>query len=139
MTIIQFWVPGRPVPKRRPRSGQGHFYTPTVTRQWEAQVASGALEAVAKQGVGVPLFMGPVAVRCVFYREGVFVQVQALEGKVPPGSDVDNLAKSVLDAIQGVVFANDRQVVSLEVSRKRPKGPHFEEIFRGWRAWPGPS
>lgn len=121
--VLRFFVSGKPVPKRRPRAGQGHFYTPEATRQWEAQIEAAALEAVAKSGGRPPLFTGPVALSCIFYRDGVHVAVTLLEGKAPAGADVDNLVKSVLDAIQGPVVANDRQVVSLEASRQPRKRP----------------
>lgn len=119
--LFRFWVPGRPSPKYRARTGQGHFYTPTVTRQWEIQVEAAALEAVAKLGHKPPLYSGPVALTCIFYQDGVLVEVWPLEGKAPAGADVDNLAKSVLDAIQGPVLTNDRQVVTLQVIRQPGK------------------
>jgi len=43
----------------------------------------------------------------------------ALDGvRYPTRPDVDNIAKTVLDGMQGVVFENDSQVTYLKVSKK---------------------
>ena len=45
-------------------------------------------------------------------------------------SDIDNLVKSVLDAAQGQVFENDRQVMRLKATKTDPKTKslHLTEI-----------
>ncbi len=97
---ISFTVPGRPVPKQRPRMGRGgHMYTPRRTRDYEQLVGQCALAAGAKRN------REPVAVR--------------LEIHVRPSLrlDVDNVAKSVLDGCNGVVWDDDARVRCLEVVR----------------------
>jgi len=38
-------------------------------------------------------------------------------------ADIDNLAKAVLDGMQGIVYANDRQVWSLRLTKSISKKP----------------
>jgi len=42
----------------------------------------------------------------------------ALGGSVYPRFDLDNAAKSCLDAMNGIVFTDDRQVTALSVSKR---------------------
>lgn len=89
--MIKFTVAGRPVPKGRPRFGRGRVYTPAITRAWEEQVGW------AYKQVGGPCHAGQVEVT-LFFRASTW-----------PG-DLDNLQKSVLDGLQGLAWADDRQV-----------------------------
>jgi Holliday junction resolvase RusA-like endonuclease len=105
MTTLSFTVPGRPVPKARPRIGQGHTYTPQTTKEYEARVAYAALEAMSPESRTVPLFeVAHIAVS---------INV-CIVGK----ADVDNIAKSILDGLTGVVWKDDNQVFDLHI-RKR--------------------
>ena len=51
--------------------------------------------------LGQPLTCGPVYLRITYYGER-------------RGLDLDNLVKPIQDAMEGVVFRNDRQVVNIE-------------------------
>jgi len=94
---IRFTVLGEPVAKARPRVGNGHAYTPEATRTWEQAVGWAALQARGAAGIAEPV-AGPVAV--------------TMEFRVSEGSraDIDNLAKAVLDALNGIIYADDSQV-----------------------------
>lgn len=85
--------------KQRPRFGRGRAYTPLGTRNWEEQLASQFIEKH-----GRPRLDGPVRVDLYF-------------GGVQANQDIDNLAKSCLDALNGIAFEDDRQVVEL-IARK---------------------
>ena len=103
--MIEFTVPGNPIPKARPRviqRGKRTFaYTPRRTRNWEAAIRAAAWEHV-KLG---PLHRRPLAVTLTFYREN---HVRA---------DTDNLAKAVLDALNGICYVDDAQIVDLHLRR----------------------
>lgn len=47
---------------------------------------------------------------------------------LPAHADVDNLAKIVLDALEGVAYANDRQIVALSTVKGWTDGDGFVEI-----------
>lgn len=101
----RFTVPGRPVPKGRPRLGRGRTYTPPSTVAYEQAV--GWCARSAHRGQPLP---GPVAVRLELHL------VATRRG------DVDNYAKSLLDGMQGIVLLDDRQVRRLEVERHDAPG-----------------
>jgi Holliday junction resolvase RusA-like endonuclease len=67
-------------------------------------------DAVVRQNGG-RLIEGPVRVTVAFYG-------------ADKRADLDNLIKSVLDAAQGSVFVNDKQVVSLSAAKHGAIVPH---------------
>lgn len=105
---VEFTVMGAPVSKERPRFGRGRrTYTPARTLIYERAVRLSALSA------GVRRASGPVAVELRLYLPDARAR------------DVDNLAKSILDALNGVAYADDSQVCELratkEIDRARPR------------------
>lgn len=106
---VSFMLAGKPVPKARPRTysdrtGRTRTITPRRTRDYEEQIGWAAKLA------GVKLTDGPLEVRMRF---------------VGSQADGDNLAKLVLDGLQGVAYHDDRQVLrhTVEVVRsdERPR------------------
>lgn len=129
MTVIQFAIPGQPQPKARPRfrvvtpKGAAPFvstYTDPDTVKNEERIARAA--QLAMDGAG-PI-LRPVEM-LVELRMQIPVswskkkQVAAAAGQVRATKkpDLDNCAKSVLDACNGIVFADDGQVVALTVRK----------------------
>ena len=110
---MQFTIPGRPVPKSRPRSGKGKVYTPARTREYEQAVRFTASASCQK-----PL-QGEVWVAARFYFHD------------KKHGDIDNYIKSIFDGIQGVCFQDDRQVVVLEASINQTKGNERAEVEVG--------
>jgi len=116
MHEITFTVPGRPVPAVR-MTQRGKWVKPNAQRYlsykdqigWEARAVMGRREPLA----------GPVG-----------VEVTAVISGGRPG-DVDNIAKSILDGCNGVIWDDDRQVVALHVYRQKGK-PQRAEI----KVWP---
>lgn len=117
---IRFEIPGQPVGKGRPRfARRGNFvstYTDKKTASFENLVKIKAQEAMADR----PAIDGPVQVSV-----GIFVtppaswsqkkQRQALDGKILPTSkpDIDNVIKGIFDAMNDIVWRDDKQVVSV--------------------------
>jgi Holliday junction resolvase RusA-like endonuclease len=98
MGLISFFVPGKPVPKERPRIGKGRSaYTPPRTTNYENQVRACAAQALGRRK---PL-EGPVAVYMDIYEDGVWVFVFPVErSKGSSRGDIDNIVKSILDGTQ---------------------------------------
>lgn len=102
---IAFDVPGQPVPKQSFRytgaNGKGGGYTPARVKNWQQEVAFAASLAMA----GRDPFTGAVKVTLTF--------------KLPTRRrvDADNLSKCVLDALNGIIFADDAQVVDLHIRK----------------------
>ena len=120
MFDVEFIVDMVPVGKGRPRLGRGVVFTPKKTKDAEKKIASAARAAMAgREATAVPLMM---FVECVFpvpvsYTNRMRSEIERGE-RVPARVDVDNLAKAALDAINGIIYADDSQVCIL-VAQKR--------------------
>ena len=112
MTVYSITIPGRPVPKARPRLGvrgkTAYVYTPPATREYEKLVGW-----VAKCNRCKPID-GAVAVTLTVYTRGKM--------------DVDNIAKSILDGLNGVAYEDDDQVVELLVKKHKVKRKEEERV-----------
>jgi Holliday junction resolvase RusA-like endonuclease len=108
--ICAFEVAGEPVPKARPRVGRRGGRTPERTRSWEETVGWAAKQAYKGEPVSCE-----VAVSAVFHTR-----------RTRPG-DLDNLLKSVLDALNGIVWDDDIRVSKI-IARREPTsgGPKLD-------------
>lgn len=106
MQRCSFWVPGTPVGYKRATARHG--YLPQPNAVWRRDVVACFREQAMKAG----LPMGGE-------HQGAVVVALAFHGSK---GDLDNLAKEVLDALNGVAYADDRQVCQLEVVRGRDAG-----------------
>jgi len=114
VTRLEFIVPTAPIAKARARSARsGHHYTPQKTVDFECEVARHAKAAMA----GKPLYEGAL---CVFLYYGIPIP-KTLEPRIKRGEiiyptsrpDMDNYEKSVLDAMNGIVYKDDAQVIEV--------------------------
>ncbi|MDO7788803.1 RusA family crossover junction endodeoxyribonuclease [Desulforamulus aquiferis] len=93
---VSFSIPGRPVPKQRPRVGKnGSIYTPKNCKEYEKKVAEVAYTVFRRP------YAGPVALEI-----NLFLTSR-------PG-DLDNYVKSVSDGLNKIAYLDDRQVVELK-------------------------
>ena len=105
---FDFYHPGRPVPKGRPRfTKRGGVYTPKDTILAEQELT---LAYIAASG---PNFDGAISLDVEFSVEGTNVSIIEEEWDSPLRGDLDNYLKTVLDGLEGVAFANDRSVVGI--------------------------
>ena len=124
MTSLSFVVPGVPRGKGRPRFSRatGHAYTPETTRSYESMVRGFAMDAMKLAGIERPI-EGPVMVTIAAWfpipksfskRERVAAETFA---KRPGRPDIDQVQKSALDGMNGVVFVDDGQVAYIRASK----------------------
>lgn len=114
---ISVIIPMTPVAKGRPRfTRTGFAYTPAKTRQAEKDI-----QAFLK---GYPLFAEgiPLAVTITCY----FLRPKSAKKRLYPPGDVDNYAKTVLDAAQGKLYQNDNQITRLLVRKEYGDVPRIE-------------
>ena len=124
--VLAFVVPGKPLGKGRPRftrAGGGRAFTPAKTVNAESMIALFASQAMGGQapfGQGEPLTCRVVAVFDVPASWPKRKRASAYAGTTwPTGKpDGDNLAKMVGDALNGVAWHDDSQVVEWTVRKQ---------------------
>lgn len=119
-------VPGNPVSKGRPRCGRRGAYTDEKTKQAEQLIGW-----LWKERYGLEPWTTPVRVTLTF-----------LEGPAQRSQDIDNLAKLVLDALNGIAWVDDAQVMSLQADLFRKRADPqtrilVEEMADGRKENPG--
>jgi Holliday junction resolvase RusA-like endonuclease len=127
MDPVTFRVYGFPVPQARPRAafkdGQIRVYDPANSRDWKRTVHSEASRVVAERSARFPM-KGPLSVSLVFHMFRPKTHAKTLHHQTAP--DVDNLAKAALDAMTGCLFLDDKQIVSLTVTKGYGEQPGVE-------------
>jgi Holliday junction resolvase RusA-like endonuclease len=110
--IFELVVQGEPATKGRPRVGKGRrIYTPQTTRDaeatigWEARAVLGARAANEVDGLHVEID---------FY------------ASTRQRRDLDNMAKLVLDALNGIVWRDDDQIIALTLTKAIDTRPRTE-------------
>jgi Holliday junction resolvase RusA-like endonuclease len=106
---ITFAVQGVPIPKQSTRfTKTGHAYTPQRIKNWQELIGFMAVEARLRNGL-FKLLDCFIAVEYTFY--------------LPDRRhrDLDNLAKGVSDALEGIIFKNDNQIVEQHLYKRVDK------------------
>ena len=129
--MIEFKVPGEPKGKGRPRfSRVGKFtktYTDAKTKMYEEKIASAArLQMFPHEPLETPVavfLMIHVGVPASYSkkRRTACLTREEWPTKKP---DIDNVAKAFLDAMNGIVYKDDTQVISLHVNKTYSIDPH---------------
>lgn len=123
--MIIICIPGKPQGKGRPRfAKRGSFvkvYTDAKTASYEDRIR---LFARQRMGACAPLD-GPVVVTLSLTMLppaswSKSKRQDAIDGKILPEvkPDLDNCAKIVMDACNGIVYLDDKQVVDLHISKR---------------------
>lgn len=133
-----------PRPKERPQGRVAYtkekkpfvqMYTPAATKKYEETIRKAWM---MKHG-NVPL-EGPLTVRLYFYfgipKSDTKAKKAAKAGGMMRDSireDVDNCTKSVLDALNGVAYKDDSQVVTILAKKRYADVPHVVIIISEWK------
>ena len=125
--MITINIPGAPVAKGRARSfiRNGHIghHTPEKTVNYESMVALAASQAMGVADSG--MLTGPLALSfmAVFAIPKSWSKKRTQANEARPESvvkkpDLDNLAKSLCDGMNGVVYGDDSQISEFHQCRK---------------------
>ena len=116
---IDFIVQGKVQAKQRPRFNGKFAYTPKETIAYENWV-----KTCYSMKYPVLLLKKPLKVKIIAYYEvpksaSKKKQQQMLNDEIYPTvkPDTDNIAKSILDSLNGIAYLDDKQVVKLEVEK----------------------
>ena len=126
--------------KQRARTTRNGSYTPAETRRAMEAVATEWMRATSGRGLPRPLF-GPheaVAVAITTYRPLPASRPARVESEADTyRPDLDNVAKLVLDALDGLAWADDAQVTYLEVTKMARRRCRGELTLV--HVWPAPA
>lgn len=134
-TLLRVEIPGIPVGQgrsravRRKTSGGGEYIAmldPEKSVEWKAR-ASYWMNAARVAGGVLGLWSRPITVTVTAYFQRPAGMRATASPWRPSRPDADNLAKAALDAGNGVLWADDAQIVRLVVEKRyAPEGrdPH---------------
>lgn len=135
---VQFLIPGEPVGKGRPRfTKSGYAYTPPKTASYEETVRFCYINTVRKQFENT-MFAEKVPLKATIY---AFFKIpsswskkkikQAANGEILPvvKPDADNIAKIILDSLNGLAYKDDSQVIECTVIKKYSKVGHVSVLL----------
>ena len=128
--MVTFFVPGAPQGKGRPRfvRATGRVYTPAKTESYEATLRLFAHQAMAGRapfGKGEPLSCSVVATFAVPASWSNRKRLSAYAGTIYPTGkpDFDNVLKVLGDALNGVVWHDDAQIVGGSLAKRYGEKP----------------
>ena len=135
--MIQFSVPGQPVPWSRPRHRGKQFFNDAKMRSWQQQCQRIAFQ---QRGHNYEFFEAPKSVRVMAFFEipkswSKKKRLQAISGELQHMStpDCDNLFKIVADALNGIFYDDDKQIVAASVSKHYSETPRVEIVVDRWQ------
>lgn len=134
--MITFTIYGRPQPKQRPRVlRSGITYTPKETLNYEEQVKQAAIQSELLPDKPTEEAL-KIIIWCFFEIPKSWPkkkQEQARRGQIYPtarhNGDIDNLAKIVMDGLNGVAYKDDSQIVQLVINKKYSEEPRVEVLI----------
>ena len=134
-----------PKPKERPRAaiigGHARIFTPKTTEAYEKEIRAAWVRANGDQPEE-----GPLRARIYFglpipKSETKENKLQMIQRKVFPTKkpDLDNLAKAVLDALNGVAYKDDCQIVTMLSRKNYAEAPYVKVILNDEKPKEGDS
>lgn len=119
---IEFTVQGEPKGKGRPRfTKSGHTYTPRSTAEYEDIVKYAYISQCRREpfAQGVPLCMEISAVFKIPKSASRKRRAAMLNGDILPTKkpDADNVVKIIADALNGLAYYDDAQIVRLKYAK----------------------
>lgn len=127
MTKTTFKVPGKPTGKGRPRVTKGgHVYTPAQTREYEEYVRSCAPQGIIRESQkDKPIAITIVATYPIPKSTTKKNKELMLNNNIRPTKkpDIDNIAKIIMDALNGLAYPDDSCIVELTACKLYGEDP----------------
>ena len=123
---MKFWTPGKPQGKARARTvncgGRVHSFTPEKTVLYENLIKVCFEQAKPKDWEPLQGWV-EMTIRAVFEVPKSYSKKRrewCLQGFEKPTvkSDADNIAKVFCDALNGIAYADDKQIIKLVVTKE---------------------
>lgn len=130
--MIEFTVYGEPIGKQRARvvlrGSKVSSFTPSKTRTYEKLIRDTFMVNRFNSFEDKPVKITLKAFYPIPKSNTKKMKENKLRGLILPcvKPDIDNVCKSVLDALNEVAFNDDKQVVELELSKRYSNTPRLE-------------
>lgn len=132
--MLQFSIPVAPVPKGRPRLSRFGTYTPKKTKTFEEAVRVYAMQAMGQQEpleTALEAFLlFRVGVPKSYSKKRTEACLSGSERPTTRNGDLDNLAKGVLDAFNGIIYADDSQIVEMHLTKVYASEPGIDVLIK---------
>lgn len=118
---MEIFIPCIPKAKGRPRfTRKGHAYTPQTTRTAEQEIAAHVRSVVEGAPLEGALRVDVEALMPIPKSLKGVKRDQAITCQIWPTTrfDADNLAKLCLDALNGILWHDDAQIVQLNITKR---------------------
>ena len=116
--MITLTIRGTPVAQGRPRFARGRVYDPEKSRRWKNDVAWQATDQIDCQ----PL-EGALEVKMVFKLERPKSSKRRWPTVKP---DLSNFTKGIEDALNGIAYIDDCQIVRERLDKEYLDGPEYQ-------------
>ncbi len=129
--IIELIIPGKPRGKQRPKHTiNGHTYTPAPTREYEDNIRALYLDKY-REPMFAPkeaLFLNVVANFPIAKSDSKKTKLKKSNGEISATvkPDIDNIVKIVADALNGIAYADDSQIVKCTCEKRYSVSPSVE-------------
>jgi Holliday junction resolvase RusA-like endonuclease len=135
--VLVYSVYGEPVGKGRPRfARRGNFvstYSPQKTKTYEDEI-----RLMAKAAMGASEALETPVTVAIYIRVGIPKSFSKQKHKDALANierptkkpDIDNIAKCFLDAMNGIVYLDDKQVVSLHITKEYAETPAVDIMVK---------
>lgn len=139
MTELLIMIPGEPCAQGRPRfSTAGGFvkaYDPDKSRNYKAYVKMCAIKSMQEQGwtltekalsIEIRAFMSIPSSKSKKFKQAAIVGIERPTKK----PDVDNVFKILTDALSGIAYKDDKQIVSAFISKYYADEPRVDIFIK---------
>lgn len=136
---IKFTVPGAPKGKQRPRicriNGRNMAYTPRQTVEYEKLIKA-RYNAVsdAKFDKNEPLEINVIALFQIPKSASKKSKKMMINGQLLPAKkpDIDNIAKVVLEALNGICYHDDAQICQICCKKMYAENPEIQVTIKNY-------
>ena len=130
--MISFTIPGKPVAQGRPRAARrGNrimMYDPKPSKDYKEYVAKIAKEYAPEEpteaALGVQMKIYREIPKSTTKKDRRLINEGLKRPVVRP--DTDNYTKAILDALNGIIYKDDSQIVDLKASKYYSDNPRVE-------------
>lgn len=139
MDSLKLIVPGKPMGKQRARYAKRKGYVATITPDKTVNYETLIRELFALNYPGFTPIDGPVTVQIYIHhpipkstsvKKRQAMILEEIRPTVKP--DIDNVIKIVCDALNGVAYVDDNQIITVRADKYFSDWPRVEIVINEW-------